>query len=66
MTNDFGLSQTSIDDATIRAGIRRAHQIRGQVFAGWIKATFAAFGRGLSDLRRQFGAQSAGNKVAAE
>jgi hypothetical protein len=46
--------------------MRWAHQIRGQVFAGLIKATFAALGRGLSDLRRQFGGQSAGNKVAAE
>ena len=42
MTNDFDLTQTTIDDATIRAGMRRAHQIRGQVFAGLIKATFAA------------------------
>jgi hypothetical protein len=66
MTNDFDLTQTTIDDATIRAGMRRAHQIRGQVFAGLIKATFAALGRGLSDLRRQLGGQSAGNKVAAE
>jgi hypothetical protein len=58
--------QGGYNDAEIRAGMRRAHQLRAQVFGRLISRAFNSIGHGIDLLRGQFGGSFHHNKATAK